>query len=288
MKNKGKARKRPGPLVKHSDLLKAGTAGLAMSVLGIKAARGQQRPRIVDLSLPVQSGMAGIPGVRFYAKYPVKVLAVTVMNEKQQTFLQAQGVDIDSDAELRGSMNTVLTIGSHVGTHIDAPRHFFETGKSIDEIPLDRIVMREAVVLDVSHLPPGAAVQAEDLERTRVKPQKDQIPVIKTLWTDRMWGKPEFWTQMPYLAPSVGDWILDKQVPAVAQDCFPEIPEFRGIPRKPEERAINHKKWLGAGIIMIEFLTNLSRIGNHFTLIALPLRLKGMDGSPARVVGVEI
>ncbi|MBI3077128.1 MAG: cyclase family protein [Deltaproteobacteria bacterium] len=183
MKEKGKARKGRGLSVNRRDLLRGGAAGL-----GARAARGQQRPRIVDLTVPIQSGMAGIPTVAFYTKYPVKVFAASVMNEQQRVFLQGQGVEIDPNPEVRGSMNTVLTISSHVGTHIDAPRHFFETATPVDEIPLDRIVMREAVVLDVSHLPPGAAVQAEHLERTGVKPRRDQIAVIKTLWTNRTWG----------------------------------------------------------------------------------------------------
>ena len=55
----------------------------------------------------------------------------------------------------------------------------------------------------------------------------------------------------------------------------------------PGERGANHRRWLQAGIPMIQLLTNLDRIGNRFALIALPLRLTGMDGSPARVVGVE-
>jgi kynurenine formamidase len=55
----------------------------------------------------------------------------------------------------------------------------------------------------------------------------------------------------------------------------------------PTERGANHKRWLKAGIPMVQLLTNLDQIGNRFALIALPLRLTGMDGSPARVVGVE-
>jgi kynurenine formamidase len=55
----------------------------------------------------------------------------------------------------------------------------------------------------------------------------------------------------------------------------------------PAERGANHRRWLGAGVPMVQLLTNLDQIGNRFTLIALPLRLAGMDGSPARVVGVE-
>ncbi len=245
-----------------------------------------RRPRIVDLTLPVESGMPGIPNIPFYDQNPVKVRAVTLVSEEQRRFLQSRGVDVAPDAEIRGSMNTVFTMNSHIGTHIDAPRHFDADAASIDEVPLDRIVMREATVLDVSHKGPESTVTADDLEKTGVKPESHQIPVIKTLWTDRKWGTPEFWPQMICLDPSVSEWILQWQVPAVAMDCFPEKPSWRVAP-KPEERGANHKRWLKAGVLMIQLLTNLSSIGNRFTLVALPLRLKGMDGSPARVVGIE-
>ena len=69
-------------------------------------------------------------------------------------------------------------------------------------------------------------------------------------------------------------------------DCFPEKPFWR-MQLAPPERGANHKRWLKAGIPMIQLLTNLDQIANRFSLIALPLRLAGMDGSPARVVGVE-
>jgi len=244
------------------------------------------RPRIVDLTVPAESGMAGIPNVAFYDKYPVTVQAVTVVDEPQRAMLRSSGVEVIPNAELRGTMNTVLTISSHVGTHIDAPRHFFSDGTPIDEVPLDRIVMREAVVLDVGPKAPRSAVTGDDLERTGVKPEPHQIAVIKTRWTDRAWGTPDFWPEMVYLDPSVGDWILARGVSAVGMDCFPEMPFWR-MTVTPEQRGINHKKWLRSGILMIQFLTNLSSIGNRFTLVALPLRLKGMDGSPARVVGIE-
>lgn len=229
--------------------------------------------------------MPGIPTIPFYDQYPVTARAVTVISDEQRAFLHSQDVDVMPDAEVRGTMNTVLTISSHVGTHIDAPRHFYQDGAPIDEVPLDRVVMREAVVLDVSHKSPREAVTGDDLERTGIRPAPHQIAVIKTLWTDRAWGRPEFWPEMVYLDPSVGEWILDKQVPAVAMDCFPEKTFWR-MAVSPAERGINHKKWLKAGILMIQFLTNLSQVGDRFTLVALPLRLKGMDGSPARVVGI--
>ncbi len=243
-------------------------------------------PRIVDLTLPVATGMAGIPKIAFYEQHPVKVQAVTVVNDEQRAMLVREGVDHLADAPAIGSMNTVLTLNTHIGTHIDAPRHFYADGGAVDDLPLDRLVMRQAVVLDVSGKPAGAGVTAEDLERTGVNPEPGQVAVIKTLWTDRAWGRPEFWGDTIHLDPSVGEWTAARGVAAVAMDCFPEKPFWR-MTLTPAERGANHKRWLKAGIPMIQLLTHLDRIGARFTLVALPLRLTGMDGAPARVVGIE-
>lgn len=241
--------------------------------------------QIVDLTLPIESGMAGIPKIAFYEQFPVKVEAVTVVNEEQRALLARERVDTRAGAEAVNTMNTVLTLNTHVGTHVDAPRHFYADGEPIDRTPLERLVQREAVVIDVSHKRSGEGVTADDLERSGVRPQAGQVAVIKTLWTDRAWGKPEFWAETIYLDPSVGEWIERCQVAAVAMDCFPEKPFWR-MPLTPQERGANHKRWLKAGIPMIQMLVNLDRVGARFTIIALPLRLKGMDGSPARVVGI--
>ena len=181
---------------------------------------------------------------------------------------------------------TVFTLNTHIGTHIDAPRHFYADGGAVDELPLDLLAMREAVVLDVSGKPAGTGITAADLERTGVVPEPGQIAVIKTLWTDRAWGNSEFWADTIHLEPSVGQWTAARGVAAVAMDCFPEKPFWR-MQLTPTERGANHKLWLKAGIPMIQMLTNLGAIGERFTLVALPLKLAGMDGSPARVIGIE-
>jgi kynurenine formamidase len=242
--------------------------------------------RIVDLTLPVTSGMAGIPKIAFYEQYPTRVQAVTVVNEEQRATLTAEGVDLLADAPAINSMNTVFTLNTHIGTHIDAPRHFYADGPSITDLPLDRIVMRQAVVLDVSHKAAGEGVTADDLDRTGVRPGPGQVAVIKTLWTDRAFGKPEFWNETIHLEPSVGEWVERQGVSAVAMDCFPEKP-FWMMTLTPAERGANHKRWLKAGIPMIQMLTSLDRIAPTFTMIALPLKLQGMDGAPARVIGIE-
>jgi kynurenine formamidase len=242
--------------------------------------------RIVDLTLPVTSGMAGIPKIAFYEQHPTRVQAVTVVTDAQRATLAAEGVDLLPNAPAIGSMNTVITLNTHIGTHIDAPRHFYADGAAVSDIPLERIVMRAAVVLDVSHKAAGEGVTADDLERTGVKPAGGEIAVIKTLWTDRAFGKPEFWSNTVHLEPSVGEWIERHAVSAVAMDCFPEKP-FWLMTLTAAERGANHKRWLKAGIPMIQMLTGLDRIAPRFTLIALPLNLRGMDGAPARVIGIE-
>src|ERR1043166_4898225 len=242
--------------------------------------------RIVDLTLPVTSGMAGIPKIAFYEQNPTRVQAVTVVNEDQRAVLVAEGVDLLDGAPAINSMNTVFTLNTHIGTHIDAPRHFYADGSSITDLALDRIVMREAMVIDVSHKATGQGVTADDLDRAGVRPGPGQIAVIKTLWTDRAFGKPEFWNETIHLEPSVGEWVEQHGVSAVAMDCFPETP-FWMMTLTPAERGANHKRWLKAGIPMIQMLTALDRIGPKFMLVALPLKLQGTAGAPARVIGIE-
>lgn len=242
--------------------------------------------RTVDLSLPVKSGMAGIPGIPLYEKNPTRVEAVTLVSEDQRTLLAAEAAGIANEAPVIGHMNTVMTLNSHIGTHIDAPRHFFAHGASVDALALDTLVHRQAVVIDVSGIAAGEGVTADALESTGVRPSAGEIVVIKTLWTDRAWGTPEFWANTVWLDPSVSEWTMRHNVAAVAMDCFPEKPFWR-YTLQANERGANHRRWLGAGVPMIQLITRLGSIGSRFMMTALPLRLEGMDGSPARVVGVE-
>src|SRR5262249_59056276 len=100
--------------------------------------------RIVDLSLPVTSNMAGIPKIAFYEQYPTRIQAVSVVSEEQRATLAAEGVDCLPDAPVINSMNTVIALNTHIGTHIHAPRHFYADGAPVNDIPPHRIVMREA------------------------------------------------------------------------------------------------------------------------------------------------
>jgi hypothetical protein len=74
---------------------------------------------------------------------------VTVVNDEQRALLAHGGVDHLADAPATGTMNTVFTLNTHIGTHIDAPRHFFADGGSVDELPLEWGGGGAAVMRDV-------------------------------------------------------------------------------------------------------------------------------------------
>src|SRR5216684_2558721 len=244
--------------------------------------------RVVDLTLPIESNMPGIPGLRPYAENPSRVTIIAAITEAQKELLRAEGMTLSNNLAINGrSMISVLSILVHNGTHIDAPRHMIEKGYPVDQIPLGQVV-KEAVLINLPNKGPNSSVSVKDILDTGVEFGPNLIPVINTGWTEKMWGKPEFWEQMPYLEPGVGELMAKKNVPAVAMDVFPEKAIWRGVKLDPGEVWVaNHLALLEKGIPLIQFVTNLSQIGgNRFVLIALPLKIKGGDGSPARVIAL--
>lgn len=178
-------------------------------------------------------------------------------------------------------------------THYDAPRHFYEKGLANDEVPLEQL-MGEATVFDMMKKKPCESVTASDLESSGAEIKKGDIALIRTGWTDRAWGTREFWEKMIFLSEDACDWLVNRGIKALAQDfytdaCPPLIKcEVCGQPRAGDTKGINHVKFLGKGIILIEWLTNLGAIKKpKVFLICLPQKIKGSDGAQARVIAIE-
>ena len=102
----------------------------ALSTLAIASVGWAQTPvhlnytRVVDLSLPIESNMAGIPGLKTYAENPSRVTVLAAITEAQKELLRAEGMTLANNLAVNGrSMISVLSILVHNGTHIDAPRH---------------------------------------------------------------------------------------------------------------------------------------------------------------------
>jgi kynurenine formamidase len=172
-------------------------------------------------------------------------------------------------------MDTVV----HIGTHLDAPRHFFLDGPSMEEIPLDR-VMGRGVVIRIEK-PAYGVIDAGDLERASPHIEPGDIVAVDTGWGGR-WGTRE-WDQQPCFSVEAARWLLDRRVKLLAVDTpTPDLPLDR---RAPDFTWPVHRTLLGHGILIAEQLANLGSLsGKRVEFMFGPLPIAGSDGSPARVL----
>jgi kynurenine formamidase len=269
-------------VVLFSVALGMGSTALAQAPVQLKFSR------VVDLTLPIESNMAPIPGLKAYSDNPSRVNVISSITEAQKEALRAEGMTLSTDHQVNNrAMITVLSILVHNGTHIDAPRHMMEKGIPIDQMPVSQFV-KEGVLINVSGKGPNSVVTVKDIAESGVEIRPDTIVMINTGWTDRMWGKPGFWEQMPYLERGVAEYVTNKGAAGLAIDVFPEKPLWRGVKLDPGEVWIaNHLAMMQKNLPLIQFVTNLSQIGSSkFTVVAMPLAIKGGDASPVRVIAL--
>jgi kynurenine formamidase len=176
-----------------------------------------------------------------------------------------------------------IVLGTHTGTHCDAPRHFVPGGKTIEEIPIETFV-GPALVLDLTHAGVGYAVDAAELE-AKVGARRPQRLVLRFDW-DKNWGKIEYYRDHPYLTKAAAHWLVERGVILLAMDT--PMPDNSRDGSTSKEDSPVHKILLGKGVILVEYLTNLKELRkDEVELAVLPLRIKEGDGAPARVVAIE-
>jgi hypothetical protein len=123
-----------------------------------------------------------------------------------------------ADAPAIGTWNTVFTLNTHIGTHIDAPRHFYADGGAVDELALDRHGDARRGGARREHKPAGRRHRAATWSAP-ASSGAGQIAVIKTLWTDRAWGKPNSGTTRSISSRAWASGSAPGRA-AVAMDCF--------------------------------------------------------------------
>ena len=159
-----------------------------------------------------------------------------------------------------------LHMNSHSGTHIDAPVHYLKTGDTIDTIPLDHLI-GPCRVLDVSRA--GSTITAADLIG-RLGSSKRIL--LKTMFS----GEDRFRENYPHLSLDAAELLSTNGILSIGIDSF-------SIEAFVCDGSV-HRELLGNGCIIIELL-DLSGVNEgEYEMAALPLRLAGLDGAPARVV----
>lgn len=168
---------------------------------------------------------------------------------------------------------SALALGSHSGTHVDAPSHFIPGGEPVDRIPLERLI-GPATVLD---LPGLASVDAAALARQDLRGQRRVL--LRT--RNSAAGAPAGFTpDYCALAPDGAAYLLDRGVELVGIDAL-SVEPFGS-----DDFAV-HRLLLGRGVVIVEGLDLSAVAAGVYQFVCLPLRLEGLDGGPARAVLIE-
>jgi kynurenine formamidase len=190
--------------------------------------------------------------------------------EKYST-LQKDGVNL-----------TKITMGSHTGTHLDAPRHFIRDGIGIDKIPPNKLI-GEAYVADLSKKPIGSGITSNDLRRELEEEiERDDIVVIYTGCSEH-WGDKLINRDYTYVTGDAAEYLVSKRVRAVGID-------FLSVEKYKAAEPVVHKTLLGNGIFIIESLSKALNqfVGKRILMICMPIKLQDGDGAPSRVVAIPI
>lgn len=166
-----------------------------------------------------------------------------------------------------------IKISAHSFTHVDSPLHNLPQGAELSNVPLSNYYGDTAVV-DVSFRGANEEITAKDLEANGRHISRGDIALIKTNWQLKSnWESREFWDYNPFLGMGGVRWLIAQGVKAVAFD-FP-------FTTHPE-----HEEFFRAGVVLIEYLTNVDKITQErIQIYALPLNIEyKFEGAPARVI----
>jgi len=166
---------------------------------------------------------------------------------------------------------SVLSFGSHTGTHMDAPLHFLRNGKSLDKMPLDATIGPARVI----EIKDKEAVKVEEIANQRIKPGERIL--FKTRNSKNAWKSDDFEKNFIYISKEAAVFLAKAKVMTVGIDYL----SVGGFFKDGKE---THDALLSAGIWVIEGL-NLAKIKpGKYELNCLPIKVLNSDGAPARAL----
>lgn len=184
--------------------------------------------------------------------------------------------------EVEGRETRKIVLGTHTGTHVDAPRHFVPKGETIENTDLD-IYYGPARVLDFTHLPDKTEITREMLVEHIGRDFPSRI-VFRYDWERRL-DSLKYYSDHPYLSEEACEWIVENGIRLVGFDA--PMPDDPRNGRGSDRDSPNHTILLGAGVAILEYLVNLSQIPTKdFILSALPLKIEEGDGAPVRAIAI--
>jgi arylformamidase len=169
-----------------------------------------------------------------------------------------------------------IDLGSHTGTHVDAPLHFIDGQPGVDALPLDVLIG------------PARLIAFDDDVRAIGEPhlrKHDLTGVTRVLFRTRnsAWlasGSTEFHTDFTHVLPDAAEYLVSHGVRLVGVDYL-SVEQFHS----PHHRT--HRTLLENGVVIVEGLLLTEPPPGDYELVCLPMLMAELDGAPARAVLVK-
>ncbi len=181
--------------------------------------------------------------------------------------------------EQNGFKETLLTMFSHTGTHMDPPLHLFAHRTALDSFPVEQF-LGKGLVIDCSDLQEGQRIDMRFIERVKSQADQAEFILFHTGW-DKRWGTAAYFGEYPYITEEVAEYLISSKKKGIGLDVI-------GLDPIADENLTMHKKLFAkTDIVIIENLTRLGEIGSElFTFCALPLKFENSDGAPVRAIAI--
>jgi arylformamidase len=199
---------------------------------------------IFDISQTLQPGIATYPGDPEFFSHPVLSIS--------------EGKFVNVSA---------IRMGTHTGTHVDAPLHLNNSGGDVAAIPLENCI-GPVRVLDFSNL---MCIRAADLV------SGEWTGVERVLFRTRSSSNPEnaFDRSFVWLDSDAAEFVAERGIRLVGVDA-PSVDPFDSL-ELPAHRVL-----LGRNVVIVENLRLGQVLPGDYNLVCLPLKVAGADGSPVR------
>ncbi len=203
----------------------------------------------IDISVPLHTGMVHWPG------------------DPEPLFERISEMKHGADATV-----TLCRMTAHTGTHMDAPCHFLEGGRGIDQFPLE-IGIGVARVITI---PANAStIGRGELQDKGI--QRGERILLKTRNSAKRWDDLDFQPDFVAIDSSGAEFLAQTGIALVGVD-------YLSVGAFEADGVQTHQLLLRAGIWIVEGLDLSTVSDGAYELVCLPLRIQGSDGSPARVV----
>lgn len=193
------------------------------------------------------------------------------------------GVDISTAKrlEVEGWNATTLSLYSHCGTHMDAPRHFLPDGPTLDQQDLSTCV-GPATLINLAPAAPRQLITVADLGDLAESIDSGARLLFRTDWYKR-YGTPEYRNELPRISQELAEWLVEKRVAMIGVEP-PSVADVNNM----QELTDVHQTLFRGNVLIVEGLANLDQIKSaEFDFVALPMKITGGDGSPVRAIAIE-